>query len=476
MSTSRNDNELELFRIKYIQICAEKKYHKPSPLFVACKFGFTSVVKTFLAPDSKMIDSKNDITQSLYVAAEHGHDEIADLLLEHGAHPDNGYYENPLRIASEEGHIEIVRKLLAAGAKKEITNALYRVASKGEVEIAELLLEHGAQVNAIWHYTVYEAGFLVGTMVKVDTTSLHQAVRYGHAEMVRLFLQNNADTTIKDSSGMIPLHIAASEGNLGIVKQLLKAKASGIDSTMVDGNTPLSLALEANHTAVVKKLIKCGASITPRCIKLLTKNENVHILYDLLNQQKFSKEISESFAHIKGQLLAHIYSLPNDKQIKALRNALKEDHCLGQVFWAVSGNFSYLRSTSLEKGKLAEIAAKLKTLEDQVQTENTVKSTKSSQAATPVKKMKTKPEHLYPSLSEDGDCEPEKSSTVAVLAPEIVPYLLQGDSSKVASSADRESEQLPVSVTAVGLYQADAKPVISDGKKHETQHKRLALA
>jgi len=54
----------------------------------------------------------------LHVAAQVGRDDMVDLLLKHGAHPDcrNAKEETPLHKAAKHGHCDIVAKLVNAGA------------------------------------------------------------------------------------------------------------------------------------------------------------------------------------------------------------------------------------------------------------------------------------------------------------------------------------------------------------------------
>lgn len=104
----------------------------------------------------------------LYAAAQHGHTEILQLLLEKGRARPNATYEGatPLMIASSEGHLEAVKLLVAHGALVD------QVAKTGE-----------------------------------GGTALHFAARSGHAEIVDLLLANNADACKQNRNGFTPLYI-----------------------------------------------------------------------------------------------------------------------------------------------------------------------------------------------------------------------------------------------------------------------------
>ena len=75
----------------------------------------------------------------------------------------------------------------------------------------------------------------------VEKTNLHEAAKSGQLEVVKLLIQIGANVNAMDSKGRTPLHSAAINGNLDIVKLLLKngAKKNVEDE---DDETPLSWA------------------------------------------------------------------------------------------------------------------------------------------------------------------------------------------------------------------------------------------
>ena len=84
---------------------------------------------------------------ALYYAARKGHTETVKLLLQKGADPNGGEGavagNAPLLAAIENGHTEVVRALLAAGANVKVTKfegtALEIARQKGNTEIIRLL-------------------------------------------------------------------------------------------------------------------------------------------------------------------------------------------------------------------------------------------------------------------------------------------------------------------------------------------------
>ena len=92
------------------------------------------------------------------------------------------------------GNIEAVKQHLAAGAdvnaKINLGTPLHYAALDGYKEVAELLIDKGADVNA---------KNLSGG------TPLHNAAQQGHKEIVVLLIANGADLNAKTYSGQTPL-------------------------------------------------------------------------------------------------------------------------------------------------------------------------------------------------------------------------------------------------------------------------------
>ena len=108
-------------------------------------------------------------------------------------------------------HVEAAKKLLAAKADvnardDEDYSALHGAALRGNKALVEVLLAHGADVNA------RDKTYLA--------TPLHLAVRAGHAGAAEALLAANADTQAKDKYGRTPLAYAESAGKEDIAKML----------------------------------------------------------------------------------------------------------------------------------------------------------------------------------------------------------------------------------------------------------------
>jgi len=169
----------------------------------------------------------------LALAVTGGSAELVRLLLDHKADPnaarENG--ETPLMTAAQMGRSDVVKLLLDRGASANVRDkkfgqtALMR--ATGSPESVKLLLEHGADVQAVtrtWDikYTIY-----LPTTVTLGKTGIPW--------------NNEGDYTTK-KGGLNALFFAVQNNDLASVKMLLDA---GIDvnSKSADGTTPLLAAL-----------------------------------------------------------------------------------------------------------------------------------------------------------------------------------------------------------------------------------------
>ena len=148
----------------------------------------------------------------------------------------------PLHYAASDGDntgmARYHRKLWMGGS-----TLLDYAASDGHKDIAELLLEHGADVNAEDRF-----GF----------RPLHWAAHYGHKDVAELLLANGADMNPQEWQGLTPLHWAALEGHKDVA-ELLLAKGADVNAKDNEGRTPLAVAEEYGHTELVELLKKHGA-------------------------------------------------------------------------------------------------------------------------------------------------------------------------------------------------------------------------
>jgi hypothetical protein len=96
-------------------------------------------------------------------------------------------------------------------------------------------------------------------------TPLHMASVRGHAKVVHLLLQHNADVNVRcrGSGRWTPLHYASIRGHANVV-QLLLEHGADVTAQTVANNTPLFLASFHGHVEVLRLLLEQGADIHTR--------------------------------------------------------------------------------------------------------------------------------------------------------------------------------------------------------------------
>lgn len=160
-------------------------------------------------------------------------DEIAEILLD--ANPALDVFD-AAAVGRTRGLGELLageRELAQAWASDGFT-ALHLAAFFGHEEAAALLLEHGADANA------------VARNAELRVAPLHSAAAGGHSKLVALLLEHGADPKARQGGGFTPLHAAAENGDRESVEALLERGADKAARTD-EGRTAAEYATAAGH-------------------------------------------------------------------------------------------------------------------------------------------------------------------------------------------------------------------------------------
>uniref|UniRef100_A0A8C4URD1 Palmitoyltransferase n=1 Tax=Falco tinnunculus TaxID=100819 RepID=A0A8C4URD1_FALTI len=136
--------------------------------------------------------------------------------------------------ATQYGILERCKELVEAGydvrqPDKENVTLLHWAAINNRQELVKYYISKGAIVDQL-------GGDL-------NSTPLHWAIRQGHLPMVILLMKYGADPSLIDGEGFSSIHLAVLFQHMPIVAYLL-SKGQNIDTTDLNGQTPLMLAAQ----------------------------------------------------------------------------------------------------------------------------------------------------------------------------------------------------------------------------------------
>jgi ankyrin repeat protein len=160
--------------------------------------------------------------------------------------------------AARNGDVIVLKYFLQAGMKPSVTDskgetALIAGAKGGRTEVVELLLTHGADVNA------KDKQFGASPLIWASIS--------GNADTVKLLLDKGADIkATEEKNGMNALLAASVRGNMGTVK-LLVDKGVDVNSRDKDGRSPLMWAAHGGQIETLKLLLDKGADPNARATK-----------------------------------------------------------------------------------------------------------------------------------------------------------------------------------------------------------------
>lgn len=296
-----------------------------TPLHHAAINGHTGVVHLFLLQKQVKFDTTSITHQTpLWLAANHGFDDIVSLLIDKGARieiEENTFRHTPLWRAVQNGHCSTASLLLEKGAQVECQDTdgqtpLKVAIMKRNTLMIDLLLNNGAayrsgkigglylllefmqwateneftasakllmrrntnydfkELVSLAHHRGYRT--LMRMLLEVSSSSSDQQLllwvaEKGHLEAVEQLLTKGTDSNIKDKANKnaTPLHQATqSNYNVTAIMELLLNHGSDVNAKDDNEEMPLHWAVEKASRIELMKMF----SLDPRPIRLLLEN------------------------------------------------------------------------------------------------------------------------------------------------------------------------------------------------------------
>ena len=206
------------------------------PLYYSSLYGFYNLVEQLVVKDPQHVNSISGNHGSPLLAALWGkHVRVAELLLEHGANINIKGPKNDTPLHKAIGWSD------DAG-----------------LDAMQFLLKHGADVNA-----------------RQDdlSTPLHLAASEGRFKAAQLLLVNKANVVSRDRAGKTPLHLVSSAGRSDLrprLAQLLLEHGADVNGTDEAHATPLHYASEHQRSDIAQILLDNSAQVDAKNNKLQT--------------------------------------------------------------------------------------------------------------------------------------------------------------------------------------------------------------
>ena len=189
----------------------------------------------------------------VHIASYNGHLHVVRYLVEqHGCDPSHKNEEGvtPLHLACHQGHLEIIAYFITEkncdpNCTSNDGNTCLHAASWGNGDLSKVI-----------KYLVINHNCSLLVKNKFGNLPLHFAACNGNLDVVKCILDMDCDPNCKGEFERIPLHHASAGGHIEVVKFLVDKHHSDPSCPDIHKDTPLHLAVKTNNLSVVKLLIE----------------------------------------------------------------------------------------------------------------------------------------------------------------------------------------------------------------------------
>ncbi|XGW21641.1 hypothetical protein V3C99_004540 [Haemonchus contortus] len=277
-----------------------------APLHLAAQNGHVRVVNVLVQDHGASLEAITlDNQTALHFSAKYGQLVVSQTLLALGANPnardDKG--QTPLHLAAENDYPDVVKLFLKM---KQNNRGVLTAIDHNGFTCAHIAAMKGS-LAVVKELMMIDKAMVIQAKTKtLEATTLHMAAAGGHANIVKILLENGASAEDENAHGMTALHlgakngfvsileafdktlwrrcskktglnalhIAAYYGNSDFVNEMLKSVPASIRSeppiynhhvvkefATEYGFTPLHLAAQSGHDSLVRMLLNQGVQV-----------------------------------------------------------------------------------------------------------------------------------------------------------------------------------------------------------------------
>jgi ankyrin repeat protein len=256
-------------------------------IFEMCRAGDVNHLRSAISQNPEIVNTVDDSWSSspLMMAAQAGHLELVELLIEAGANVNaqNDCNSTALMFASRCGHISVVRTLLAAGANVNVQHIT------GKTPLAYALHEysHSEGYNEIIEELIRAYPTVDTVDAKYGSSPLMFVCEARNVSAAKLLLELGANVNARNNFESTALMFAAKSDALQLVNLLLHAGAD-VNAMNCRHESALYYAAIVDAHDTVQALLKAGTS---RCCALKVPIFGLHrYVHNYMTVREYARE------------------------------------------------------------------------------------------------------------------------------------------------------------------------------------------
>ena len=277
LAAATNNIRLVTLLVRYYKANTEvfNNLHE-TPLFIACKKGFTQIMKYLIIEGKAEKESRDrDGYTNLLIACSSGHSECVEALLKLGADIEatNKEDKNAFHIVALENRPEVQNTVILK-IRNQQENSFYR----------NFVFQNFVFQNAVFrnfdfqsYFSFFAIFFLFQVLLRHGSakhlmsrpdqdgnTPYHLAASLGHRKLLHLLCRKPIRVDYKNEDEQTALHLACTTGKHQVINLLLTQDSSLLHDKDDDDNTAVHLACNNGHEKCLEILLKSDVNVMER--------------------------------------------------------------------------------------------------------------------------------------------------------------------------------------------------------------------